>query len=134
MQDKLTKIFQKAKYEESFNLSQNIWLTLLKREKRNTQIKLWIFTLAGITSLVGLVPALKILGSDLAQSGFYEYLSLAFSDSGLILSAWREFVFSLAESLPILSVVFTLSLVFIFFLSLKYVMKQIIRNQLLLPA
>ncbi|MFA6353630.1 MAG: hypothetical protein WCW93_01720 [Candidatus Paceibacterota bacterium] len=134
MQDRLTKVFQKAKYEENLNLSQNIWLTLVKREKHNTQIKLWLFVLVGITSLVGLVPAFKILGSDLAQSGFYEYLSLAFSDSGLILSAWREFVFSLAESLPVLSIVFTLSLVFIFFLSLKYLMKQIIRNQLLLTA
>jgi len=134
MQDRLTKMFQKAKYEENFNLGKNIWLTVIKREKRNTQIKLWIFTLAGITSLVGLVSAFKILSSDLAQSGFYEYLSLAFSDSGLILSAWREFVFSLAESLPVLSVVFTLSLIFIFFLSLKYVLKQIFRNQLLLTA
>ena len=134
MQDRLTKVFQKARYEENFNLGQNIWLTVMKREKRNTKIKLWIFTLAGITSLVGLVPAFRILGSDLAQSGFYEYLSLAFSDSGLILSAWREFMFSLAESLPVLSVIFTLSLVFIFFLSLKYLMKQVIRNQLLLTA
>ena len=134
MQDRLTKVFQKARYEENFNLGQNIWLTVMKREKRNTKIKLWIFTLAGITSLVGLVPAFRILGSDLAQSGFYEYLSLAFSDSGLILSAWREFMFSLAESLPVLSVIFTLSLVFIFFLSLKYAMKQIFRNQLLLPT
>ena len=134
MQDRLTKVFQKAKYEENFNLGQDIWLTLIKREKRHTQIKLWLFVLAGIASLVGLVPAFKILGSDLTQSGFYEYLSLAFSDSGLILSAWKEFMFSLAESLPILSIVFTLSLVFIFFLSLKYAMKQIFRNQLLLPT
>jgi hypothetical protein len=134
MQDKLTKIFQKAKYEENFNLSKDIWITIIKREKRNTQIKLWVFTSIGITSLGGLVPAFKILSNDLAQSGFFEYLSLAFSDSGLILSIWREFVFSLAESLPILSIIFTLSLIFIFFLSLKYMMKQIFGNQLLLTA
>ncbi len=134
MQDRLTKVFQKAKYEENFNLGKNIWLTLIKREKRNTQIKLWSFASMGFVSIIGLIPAIKILLTDLSQSGFYEYLSLAFSDSGLILSIWREFIFSLAESLPILSVIFTLSLIFIFFLSLKYLMKQIIKNQLLLTA
>jgi len=134
MQDKLTKVFQKAKYEEDFNLSQNIWLAIMKREKHNMRIKLWIFTLAGIASLAGLVPAFKILSGDLVQSGFYEYFSLIFSDSGSVLSAWREFMFSLIESLPILSVIFTLSLVFVFFLSLRYMMKQIDKSQLLLPV
>jgi hypothetical protein len=70
----------------------------------------------------------KILINDFTQSGFYEYLSLAFSTKGLLFSYWKEFAFSLAESLPTMSIVLSLALLFIFFLSLRYVMKQIINN------
>ena len=128
MQDKLTKIFQKAKYEKNSILAQNIWNTITKREKRNTQIKLWVFSSVGFVSFAGLVPVFKILLSELSQSGFYEYASLAFSDTGLLLSSWKELAFSLIESLPIMSIVFTLTLLFTVFLSMKYVAKQIINN------
>ncbi|KKR42196.1 MAG: hypothetical protein UU10_C0014G0010 [Parcubacteria group bacterium GW2011_GWF1_40_6] len=128
MQDKLTKVFQKAKYKESSILAQNVWNTIVAREKRNTQIKFWAFSSLGFTSLASLVPVFKILLNDLTQSGFYEYASLAFSDTSLVLSAWKEFAFSLVESLPIMSMIFTLSLLFTIFLSIKYVFKQIINN------
>jgi len=130
MEQKLIKIFQKAKYEADTNLSETVWRAITVRGRRITQFKLWVFALAGFASLIGLVPAIKILSSDLAQSGFYEYFSLIFSDSGLMLSYWKEFIFSLAESLPTMSIIFTLSSVFVFFLSLRYIMKQIIKNQL----
>ena len=130
MQDKLTKVFQKAKYNESSILAENVWNTIVAREKRNTQTKFWAFFSLGATSLAGLVPVFKVLSNDLSQSGFYEYSSLIFSDTGLMLSYWKELSFSLAESLPIMSIVFTLSLLFIVFLSIKYVLKQIINNQL----
>jgi len=130
MQDKLTKVFQKAKYNESSILAENVWNTIVAREKRNTQTKFWAFFSLGATSLAGLVPVFKVLSNDLSQSGFYEYSSLIFSDTGLMLSYWKELSFSLAESLPITSIVFTLSLLFIVFLSIKYVLKQIINNQL----
>jgi hypothetical protein len=128
MQDKITRLFQKAKYEENSILAQDVWNAIVVRDKRNTKIKLWAFTLLGSTSFVGLVPVFKILLNDLTQSGFYEYVSLVFSDTGLMLSYWKELSFSLAESLPIMSTIFTLSLIFIFFLSIKYVVKQIINN------
>lgn len=132
MQDRLTKVFQKAKYEENSNLAQNVWQTIVTREKRNTRIKLWVFSLAGIASLAGLIPAFKILSNDLAQSGFYEYSSLVFSDGISHLSYWKEFLFSLAESLPMVSIILLLSLIFTLFLSLKYIARQIIKGQLLL--
>jgi len=130
MQNKLTKIFQKVKYESDPNLAEGIWQMIVRRDQKMTRLKLWTFTSIGLISLAGLVPALKVLSNDLAQSGFSEYFSLIFSDSGLILSYWKELIFSLAESLPVMSMIFTLSLLFICFLSLKHLMKQIIRNQL----
>jgi hypothetical protein len=78
-----------------------------------------------------LVPTFKILLADLTRSGFYEYFSLLFSDTGSIISYWKEFTFSIAESLPIISIISVLSLLFVCFLSLKYLIKQINKNQLI---
>lgn len=128
MQDKLIKIFQKAKYEPESDLSENIWRKIIARDKFRTQIKMWIFAFFGFISLAGLVPALRALTSDLTQSGFSEYFSLIFSDTGVILSSWKELFFSLAESLPIVSITATLLLLFVCFLSLRYLMKQIKNN------
>lgn len=130
MQDKLTRLFQKAKYEENSILAQSVWNTIVIRDKRNIKIKLWAFSSLGFASVIGLIPVFKILLSDLAQSGFYEYASLAFSDTSLLLSAWRELAFSLIESLPIMSIIFTLTLLFSIFLSMKYTIKQIINSRM----
>ena len=131
MHQKLTKIFQKVKYESNINLAENVWQAIVLHDKCIVRVKLWAFSVIGFVSLVGLVPAFKTLSSDLAQSGFYEYLSLVFSNSGSVVSYWKELVFSLAESLPAMSVILTLSLVFVFFLSLKYLMKQIGKGRLI---
>ena len=132
MENKLTKIFQKAKYETSETLAENIWLALVVRDRRIARFKLAVFSLVGLSSLAGLIPAFKMLSNDFVQSGFYEYFSLLFSDSRSIISYWKEFTFSLAEALPVVSIIFVLSLIFVFFLSLRYAMKQIGKNQLAL--
>jgi hypothetical protein len=131
MHQKLTKIFQKVKYESNINLAENVWQSVVLHDKCIVRVKLWAFSIIGFASLVGLMPAFKALSSDFVQSGFYEYFSLIFSDSGLILSYWKELFFSLAESLPTISIILTLSLLFICFLSLRYLMKQISKGHLI---
>jgi glucan phosphoethanolaminetransferase (alkaline phosphatase superfamily) len=130
MQDKLTKIFKNAKYEPNPNLATSVWLVITAREKHLAQFKLWAFASAFFASLAGMIPTFQVLLNNMAHSGFYEYFSLIFSDGGSMFSYWKELILSLAESLPIMSIVFTLSLIFVFFLSLRYLMKQIIKNQL----
>lgn len=129
MQDKLTEIFKKAKYEPNPGLAFSILNKMVMHDKKMTRFKLWTGTFTGIASLVTLVPVFQILLDNLTHSGFYDYFSLIFSDSGLMFSYWKELILSLAESLPMMSIILTLSLIFIFFLSLRYVMKQIGRNQ-----
>ena len=128
MQDKLTKIFKSAKYETTTDLNEKVWNTIVIRNKRNTRIKFWAFASMEFASIAGLVPVIKMLLTDLSQSGFYEYFSLIFSDSGTIFLYWKELILSLVESLPIMSIIYTLSLLFIVFLSLRYLMKQVGKN------
>ena len=125
MESKLTKILNRAKYEPSPELAFSIWQTIIKRERRSTQLKLWSLSSVLFISTVGLIPALEMLLSNLAHSGFYEYFSLIFSDGGSMMTYWKEFSFSLVESLPTLSIVLTLSVLFVCFLSLRYLIKQI---------
>lgn len=132
MENKLSKIFQKAKYEPGPDLTQIVWSKIIARNKRTAQFKLGIFAFVGFVSCAGLVPTFEKLLADLARSGFYEYFSLIFSDTGSILSYWKELIFSLAESLPVMSTISAFTLLFICFLSLKYLMKQISKEQLIL--
>ncbi|MFA5827540.1 MAG: hypothetical protein WC839_03540 [Candidatus Paceibacterota bacterium] len=130
MEKQLTEIFKKAKYQENTNLSENIWQAIAKHNKHIIRLKLWTFFFISFASLVGIIPAWNALSLDLTHSGLYEYFSLIFSNNGSILLYWKELLFSLAESLPTISIIISFSLIFIFFLSLKYATKQIIKDQL----
>jgi hypothetical protein len=129
MQDKLIEIFKKAKYEPSPDLAFSVLTKIGTHDKRVAKLKLWICAFTGLASLAGLIPVFETLLDNLAHSGFYEYFSLIFSDGSLILSYWKEFALSLAESLPTTSIIFTLFLMFISLLSFRYVLKQINQNQ-----
>ena len=123
-------IFKQARYEPSLELKNKIWNKILLRNKRIVYFKLISFSFVGIASLAGFIPMFKILINDFAQSGFYEYFSLAFSNGGIFSVYWKEFAFSLAESLPTMNIALLFILLFIFFLSLHNVIKQIINGQL----
>jgi len=130
MEQNIKKLFHQATYKPKSDLSDNVWHFLTMREKRVARLKLWAFSLVGGTSFVAFVPAIKMVLSDLTQSGFYEYVSLGLSNGGSILSFWKEFALLLADALPIVSIIVSLSLVFIFFLSLRGAMKEVTRGQL----
>ncbi len=133
MEKELTKLFKKATYENTDeNLSENIWRTITVRKERSSRIKMFIFSLAGIASLAGLVPAVKVLLQDLSSSGIYEYVSLAFSNNNMA-SYWKDIVLSIAESLPTMSILTSLSLIFAFIFFARFAAKQI-RNPIRLSG
>ena len=130
MNENLKKAFNNIKYQSEQDLSEKVWYSIVKHEKRIFHIKLYTFSLFSLLSLAGMIPAFKMLFADFSQSGFYEYFSLLFSSNGALASSWKELIYSLAESLPTISIIFSFSILFIFFLSLRFVLKQIVRSQL----
>ena len=131
MENKLKKAFQTAAYHPELRLADDIWRNILRQEKKILRLKIWTYSVISLGSLVALVPSIKILLADLAQSGFYDYISLIFSDSRSIVSYWKEFIFSLGESLPVISILISLSLLFIFLKTVQSITNQfIIKNQL----
>jgi nitrate reductase NapE component len=81
------------------------------REKRLAKIKSWAFGSTSIASFGFSVWAIVYLIQSFKQTGFWQYLSLAFSENGMMLTYWKEFSLSLVESLPVVSVVLFLTAV-----------------------
>ena len=129
MEDKLSKILKNASYQAEQNLSENIWHSIVLQEKRAARIKLTLFSITSIVAFVGAFPVFKNLATQFAQSGFYEYASLAFSNASVLASSWKELAYSIAETLPVSNMLLSCVVVFVFFLSARYALKQVIRNQ-----
>ena len=130
MEENFKDAFIRAKYKPDVNQSNNILHRIAKHEKRVIHLRFYTFSIIGIISLICLIPAFKMLLSDFAKSGFYEYLSIIFSSNGSLVYFWKDLSYSLAESLPITSLIYSSTLIFIFFISLRYALKQIIKGQL----
>ncbi len=128
MRENLKNAFLKASVLPEANLADNIWKAVIKHNQRIVYFKLTTLSIIGLVSLGSLLPAFRILARDFSQSGFYEYLSLTFSSSESLVAYWRDFLLLLAESLPVMSITLFLMLIFIFFLSFKYAMRQIIKT------
>lgn len=130
MEDKFSRFLRGAAYKADPALPDKIWHKLVLHNRKTAKIKLAIFSFLGAISALGIIPAFVSLSGNFQRSGTYEYLSVAFSTSEAA-SIWKELLYSVAESLPILSIVLFFSLLFAFFISIKYAMKQVINSQLL---
>jgi hypothetical protein len=98
----------------------------IRRERRSFIIKrrIVIFSLGLIGSIVAFVPVLHLVKTGLAESGFMQYFSLLFSDTGLVAAYWQSFAFALLESLPVLSLAVLLITIFTFLESLKLLVQN----------
>lgn len=104
-------------------------LARIKREKRRiARIRLAFFGVVATASLVFIIPSFQYVAQEFAQSGFYKYLFLLFSDGGIVLASWRELALSLAESLPATEITIFLATVFAFLVSAKLAIKNIYIN------
>ena len=74
----------------------------IRTEQRRLAVRrIAMCSLVLVGSLVLLVPAWQMVQTGLAESGFVEFFSLMFSDTGLMATSWRNFVMVLLESLPV---------------------------------
>lgn len=123
--NKLKEAFQKASYHPESRLSDDIWSFIQKKELIQSKIKFWSYSSIGLFSLIGFIPVFKSLLTRMSTSGFYDYLSMAFSGGSTISYYWKEFLLSLVDSLPFTSLVFSLFLLFILIISIKKSLEQL---------
>jgi len=70
-------------------------------------------------AVASVVPVVRLMADRASQSGFSEYVSLAMSDGGYVMSSWSSFLLSLAESAPIASAAILAFVLTIFTYSLR---------------
>jgi O-antigen ligase len=115
--DKINQIFKSiGQLEPSESLERTI-LAQIETKKRLSLRQKLVLTYAGlIGSAMALIYALAVFGQTILQSDFWNLLTLLFSDAGIVLSNGNDFLFSLLENFPGLSLAAILIPIFLLML------------------
>lgn len=95
------------------------------RETRRTRIRSILSAGFFVLGLIAVVPAWRELNAELTQSGFFHFASLLFSDAETLLTYWKDFAGSLAESFPAFGMSAVLGSILALFVSLKFFIQNI---------
>jgi hypothetical protein len=79
--------------------------------------------IAFCVSLAALPVAFNYLAGELVRSGFSQYISLVFSDTGALITYWKEFTLALAESLPLIGITAFLSSILALLVAIRTFLK-----------
>jgi hypothetical protein len=98
-------------------------ITLLKQ--RAARIRFILFSGTTLMSFLTMIAALRYAWGSFAESSFSAYASLLSSDGSAVLLYWKEFAFSLIESVPLMGITVLLSAIFTLLLSLKLTLRYL---------
>ena len=112
--------------EPPAGLYQSVLLAVKDRRKKDARSSIFFLSLTSVVSLVAIFPIFSYILNSFAQSGFYNYISLAFSGDIVVLASyWKDLVFSLVESAPFMGIALLLSAVAVFLWSLNKIFKNV---------
>lgn len=131
MNDNLSKLFKQAYNNPETGLSGNVWRAIQTKQARSLKIQSLFYSFVGILSLGGFVFMFISLTKEFSSSGFFQYVSVAFSGGGLFATYWKEYLLSLAESLPVASLGVLLFFLVSILISFRKVVHQY-KSQLLI--
>lgn len=119
MEQNLQKLFKSASYQPESRLSSDILSAIEYKSAYITRWKTFGYLGVSVLSLSGSIFSIKSLIGQFTKLGFFDYLSLIFSDGGAIAKYWKEYTLTLANSLPVLSLILSLFLLFVLFISIR---------------
>lgn len=114
-----TKAFVFAPIDPPEHLFPRILTHISLLEQRAARVRFALFSGTTLISFLIVIAALRYAWGSFAQSSFSAYASLLSSDGSVLLLYWKEFAFSLIESLPLMSITILLAAIFTLLLSLK---------------
>ncbi|MGC9602741.1 MAG: hypothetical protein ABSE76_03340 [Minisyncoccia bacterium] len=101
-----------SEYLQSTEPRAGLYFAIMERiayaKRRKARVRTGLFAALAVVSGAALIPALQYTAEQFYVSGFYDYLTLVFSDRGFVLTYWRQFSLSLVESLPSLAILLLL--------------------------
>ena len=124
MDENLSKLLKQTKYLPKTGLSEVIWCTIQTKRTKSLKIQSLVYGIAGVLSLGGFVVMSISVVKEFISSGFFQYLSVAFGSGGLFMVYWKEYLLSLADSLPVASLGATLFLLVSMLISFRKVVHQ----------
>ncbi|MFA6392923.1 MAG: hypothetical protein WCW54_02475 [Candidatus Paceibacterota bacterium] len=124
MDENLSKLLKQAKNYPKTGLPDDVWRAIQIKQTKSLKRESFIYSIVGILSLGGFVFVSLSLKKQFSTSGFFQYVSLIFSDGNLLATYWKEYLLTLTDSLPVASLgAFTFLLVSML-ISLKKVIHQ----------
>lgn len=85
---------------ERQQLKKSILSEMRRFERRRAQMHVLLSLSVLCMASIAIWIACRSILSDLAGSGFYEYVSLVLSNPSMVLTFWKELLLSLIETLP----------------------------------
>ena len=76
-----------------------------EEELRRTKRTLFAFAVLLVVSLIATPLSWAMLVSQMQSSGVFYFISTAISDFNTFFALWREFIFAIVESLPIMGII-----------------------------
>ena len=120
MTQNIQKIFKKLKDNEpSVNLEAKILQKIALEKSWQAKKKLIFADALTLVSLGALAFALLNFWNGIAKSEFWSLAKLIFSDTGAVMSFWKDFSFSLLETFPAAHFAAILAPVFLLMLAMK---------------
>jgi hypothetical protein len=130
MDENLSKLLKQAKNHPGTGLPDDIWRSIQTKQTKSLKIQSLVYGIAGILSLGGFVFMSIYVVKEFISSGFFQYVSVAFSGGGLFATYWKEYLLTLADSLPVASLGAMLFLLVSMLISFRKVVHQF-KNKLL---
>ena len=132
--DKLGLLFKTVEYRDlPENLKPAVFLAIKQERRKRILTNLILHGTASLLSLGAMIWAFFYAMSSFAQAGFAEYFSLLASERLSAMTYWKEIGLTMAESLPVFSlVILLLTLVFSFWFVGRTTQET--KNIILLPA
>ncbi len=84
-----------------------------------SRIRAVMFITFSCVAIIACIPIIQNMITAMTNSGFSTYMSLLVSDGGYIMSSWKEFGMTLAESFPVLGATAVIATALVFTYSLS---------------
>jgi hypothetical protein len=120
MSNNLYYLFKNIKeLEPPEGLQAAILCNIKKAKARQIRRKL-VFSEAGlIGSTLAVLYTLFATGPTLLKSEFWNMMSLAFTDAGVVLANWHDYLYSMMETFPVLTLAIMLLPIFVLLVSVS---------------
>lgn len=116
------------KLEPPEELFSKIMNRIQKEQRITARRRLILYFMMLTGSILAIPPLYQVLRQAMVESGFVDFLMLIFSDTEIVMAYRQNFILSVLEALPIMSLAAFLATILIFLESLRLLMRDLQRT------